>query len=182
MDPTIVVAIITALGSVIVAIIHAISAHTRIKMSRMQQPIPSHPTKQNTESQPQKPQIDYDGTPKAKWQQTIASEWLYACGFIGLSAIIAPPLIGDEDASLIFLLILIPIAVLTLSYLKPIYWGDVALFVTVLDACALLGTFLAYPSLSLFGKPELRVIAIAYIPTVLLGSSIAFFRMRQRNR
>lgn len=175
MDPTVIVAIITALSSITVAIIQAYSTITQLKMSNMQEPEHSQSSNKTSEVQ-----ISEVGEPVAKSTQKVNqpnySVWWYASGIVIISSVVVPLMIGDDNASLPFLLIIIPITALTLSFLKPIYWSYAAFFVTLLDAGALLGTFLVYPDFSL-GQIELRVLSMAYIPTVLISSLIAYFRL-----
>ena len=172
MDPTIVVAAITAVSSIAVAVIHASSSVTQARIAREQSSRAPQVSNQPAET----PTISSAHEPRGPATK-IPRQWWYVSIIVAMLGILLPSAQNDDDAAVLVLIVIIPSSVLLLSLLWPITWMYVAAFVTVLDAAALVGSILEYPDFT-FGETEIRVLMVAYIGSIIVCTGVAYVRGR----
>lgn len=152
------IALITAVGSIIVALIQASSA---VRLARMKE----QPAQQTAVEVKAVPQLIIVSP---------ASLWLWVSGILVVSALTWQILMPWEAPQIIHLGT-IPWVTCLLAYFRPIRWGFVAGIVTLLSVITVISYFIIGAS---YTDDDLFLLSLVFTVNAILASGIAYWRSK----
>ena len=176
---SVIAAIITAIASIIVALIQANSANKQARALRQKalqtaaSPVKSAPESSSLDKS------DIVSELPASTKAVIGKFdriWFLVGAILAVEAILFG-IINQDLTPFVNMIALIPLSTCILSYFRPVFWGYSAVFVTFLQGIAFLGYILGGGNLA---EGDVQVIALLFIANAGICAFISFLRLRYR--
>ena len=175
---SIIAAIITAIASIIVALIQANFANKQAQILRQRA--------LQTTTTPVKPAPESFLLDKFEVVSALPLSakavigrfdriWFLVGGILAVEAIVFG-IINQDLTPFVNMLVLIPLSTCILSFFRPVFWGYSAVFVTFLQGVAFLGYILGGGHVT---EGEVQTIALLFIANAGLCALISFVRLRK---
>jgi hypothetical protein len=181
----IIAAIITAVASVIIAIIQTRSSQkqTRILREELSRTRQSPAVREETTgadavpAQPEQEEIPVPSPPPVEMPARRSTAIWWVVGLIVSVEVIAFGVINYDMSPFVNSFFVVPLTTILLSWFRPVRWGYVALFTTILHGFVLLGYGMGG---GYFVEDDFQLIALLFIGNAVVCAVISYFRLRRQ--